>query len=106
MLRLLLMGLVAIPLTSVSQDPYLFVGTYTSGKSKGIYVYRFNLGTGTGKEISTIKVDSPSYLTVSPDGKFVYSAGESDLIGRVSAFAFDSKRGRLRALNSQSSLGA
>ena len=105
MSRLILLGLLAIPFSSFSQEAYLFVGSYTTGKSKGIYVYRFNLATGTGKEVSTLKVDNPSYITVSQDGKFLYSAGESDSTGLVSSFAFDSKKGKLRLLNSQSSLG-
>ncbi len=38
-----------LSLSSFSQDYYLFIGTYTNGKSKGIYVYDFNAATGTGK---------------------------------------------------------
>ncbi|HCL84310.1 MAG TPA: hypothetical protein DIC22_10055, partial [Chitinophagaceae bacterium] len=43
---------VLISVSCFSQEPYLFIGTYTSGKSKGIYVYRFNTTTGTGTEVS------------------------------------------------------
>ncbi|SDE41952.1 6-phosphogluconolactonase [Pricia antarctica] len=60
--------------TAVNDTIYnLLVGTYTqSGKSDGIYVYRFNIETGEfsyGTEAAGIK--NPSYLTVSKDGKFV-----------------------------------
>jgi 6-phosphogluconolactonase len=88
-----------------SQSPYLFIGTYTSGKSKGIYVYRFNTGTGTGTELSTIPAKNPSYLSVSPDGKHLYATNEDELAGSVGAYAFDPATGRLAFLNTQSSKG-
>ena len=93
--------------TSVfSQEPYLFVGTYTNGKSKGIYVYRFNTAKGTGTEISTIKADNPSYLAIGPDGKHLYSANESGAgNASVGSYAFDPETGQLRLLNTQSSQG-
>jgi 6-phosphogluconolactonase len=96
----------ALTASAFSQEPYLFVGTYTTGKSKGIYVYRFNTGTGTGTEISTIKADNPSYLAVAPDGKHIYSANESEgSTGSVGAYSFDPETGQLRWLNNQSSQG-
>jgi 6-phosphogluconolactonase len=92
--------------SAFSQEPYLFVGTYTNGKSKGIYVYRFNTATGTSTEISTIKADNPSYLAIGPDGKHLYSANESDHgNASVGAYAFDPETGQLRLLNIQSSQG-
>ena len=89
-----------------SQDPYLFIGTYTSGKSKGIYVYQFNSSSGNGKEISTIKCSNPSYLCLSSDGKHLYATEESDGNGTVGAYAFDPASGHLALLNSQPSQGA
>ena len=88
-----------------SQDPYLFIGTYTSGQSKGIYVYRFNTSTGTGTEISTIKANNPSYLCVSGDGKHVYATDEDNHGGGLGAYAFDPASGKLVLLNTQSSQG-
>ncbi len=35
-------------------------GTYTKGKSKGIYVYTFNSKTAEVKEVSTIQSENPS----------------------------------------------
>ena len=89
-----------------SQDPYLFIGTYTSGKSKGIYVYRFNESTGTGTEVSTIGAKNPSYLSLSPDGKHLYATDEDESGGAVGAYAFEPATGRLALLNSQSSRGS
>ncbi len=106
MSRLLLLSLLALPFSSFSQDAYLFAGTYTKERGKGLYLYRFNLTTGKGTAISTTKISNPSYLAVSHDGKFLYVASEEDNTGTVTAFAIDSKKGKLRLLNSQSSQGS
>ena len=92
----------------LSQSFYLFAGTYTSKGSKGIYVYQFDAKTGTAKLISnTDSVVNPSYLAISPDGKFIYSVNETggDQPGYVSAFSFDKTSGRLTFINSQASGG-
>src|SRR5664279_100500 len=88
-----------------SQDPYLFIGTYTNGKSKGIYVYRFNESGGTGTEISTIRAKNPSYLCLTTDGKHLYAVDENETGGAVGAYAFEPATGKLAYLNSQSSQG-
>jgi 6-phosphogluconolactonase len=95
-----------ISFSCFSQDPYLFIGTYTSGKSKGIYVYRFNTKTGTGTEVSTIQARNPSYLSLSADGKHLYATDEDEHGGAVGAYAFESTTGHLALLNSQSSMGS
>jgi 6-phosphogluconolactonase len=93
------------------KELYLLVGTYTGGKSEGIYVYRFNMATGEARLVNSVKTFNPSYLAVSSDGKFVYAVNEKDDTsktrsdGKVSAFAFDKKTGSLQFLNQQSSGG-
>ena len=89
-----------------SQSPYLFIGTYTSGQSKGIYVYRFDESTGTGSPVSTITAKNPSYLCLSPDGKHLYATDENESGGSVGAYAFEPSTGQLAFLNSQSSQGS
>ena len=90
----------------MSNDFHLLIGTYTSGKSEGIYVYKFNTNTGGFEAESIAKnVKNPSYLVISPDEKFVYSAGEIDKNGAVYAFSFDKKSGNLTQLSTQSSNG-
>ncbi|MGB8190859.1 MAG: lactonase family protein [Chitinophagaceae bacterium] len=85
-------------------EPYLLVGTYTSGKSKGIYVYRFNSANGSVEHISTVEgIKNPSFLAVAPDKKHVYSVSEGDGMGTITAFTFD--KGILSPLNSESSGG-
>lgn len=94
-----------------AQNPiqYLLVGTYTnSGKSEGIYVYRFNPNKNESTLISVAKgVQNPSYLAISPDQKFVYAVNENDGEngGDISAFAFDKAKGELKFLNKQPSQG-
>ena len=90
----------------MNYDFHLLVGTYTSEKSEGIYVYKFNVKSGEFELESTAKgLKNPSYLVVSPDEKYVYSAGEIDKNGAVYAFAFDKKMGNLKQLSTQSSNG-
>ncbi|MBC8109974.1 MAG: lactonase family protein [Verrucomicrobia bacterium] len=96
-----------ISLNALSQEKnYLLVGTYTSGKSEGIYVYEFDTKTGDFKLGSTAKTSNPSYLTVSPDQKFVYAVGENgNNGGSLVSFAFDKQTGTLTELNRRSSGG-
>jgi 6-phosphogluconolactonase len=89
-----------------SQDPYLFIGTYTNGQSKGIYVYRFNTKSGTGTAVSTIPAKNPSYLSLSPDGRHLYATDEEEKSGSVGAYAFEPVTGQLAFLNEQSSRGS
>lgn len=87
-----------------AQKTYLLVGTYTTGKSTGMYVYDFDRKDGSVKIIDSVQTKNPSYLTVAPNEKFVYAVNETSK-GHVSAFAFDNKTGHLRFLNQQSSMG-
>ena len=91
-----------------AQQLFLLVGTYTSGKSEGIYVYRFNTKTGAAEHVFTTKgISNPSYLAITQSGKFVYSVNENGgkAPAQISSFAFDKKNGNLTFLNSQLSGG-
>lgn len=84
----------------------MLVGTYTSGSSKGVYSFRFNEETGTTTPLSFVETSNPSYLTLSADGKFVYTVDESeDTPSAANAFAFDKEKGTFRALGSQKTEG-
>ena len=89
-----------------AQNRNLVIGTYTDkGTSEGIYVYDFN--ARSGKAVYKNKatgVDNPSYLTISDNGKFVYTVNEGEK-GGVSAFSFDKHTGALKLLNRKSSHG-
>jgi 6-phosphogluconolactonase len=89
----------------------LYVGTYTSGKSEGIYLYRMNLNTGELKRVNSTKAVNPSFLAINGSKSHLYAvnevtefAGKSS--GAVSAFSIDSAAGNLNLLNQQPSFGA
>ena len=103
-------------------DFFVYMGTYTGFKyvhhsrtygvgeshSKGIYVSRFNATTGELSEPElAAEMLNPSFLTVSPDHRFVYAVSEDplsvgpplDAASYVSAFAVEFSTGKLRLLN-------
>ncbi len=88
---------------------YLLVGTYTSGKSEGIYIYKFNSNTGAFEYVNKATgIRNPSYLATSPDNKKVYAVNElhdNNNGGYVTAFSFDSKSAAMTRLNDQPSGG-
>ena len=89
---------------------YLLVGTYTDGKpDKGIYVYNFNTLNGELNMVSTAEnITNPSFVTMSPDGHFLYSCVDTKMpnSGNIAAFEFDNTNGHLKFLNKQSTAGA
>lgn len=91
-----------------AQNYYLFVGTYTTGKSKGIYVFQFNSTNGEVVYVSnTDSCTNPSFLSVSPNGKYLYAVNETgrEQPGHISAFTFDKTIGKLLFINQQLSGG-
>ena len=90
----------------------VYVGTYTTGKSQGIYLYRLNLSSGELKHVyNTTGVVNPSFLALAPNRRYLYAVNEvgdfaAKKSGAVSAFAVDQTTGELRQLNQQPSLGA
>ncbi len=82
---------------------FLFVGGYTTGKSEGISVYRFNAADGSASFVSKVKTDNPSYLAISNNGNYVYCVNETGKgrSGSATAFSFDKKNGSLSLLNNK-----
>ncbi len=109
------MGMLALfaVLPACADQPHsvwVYVGTYTGGESRGIYVCRLDLATGrlTGPELAA-EVASPSFLAVHPSGSYLYAVGETgggNVAGGVHAFAIESHGSQLRHLNTQPSGGA
>jgi 6-phosphogluconolactonase len=109
----------ALPLSSLNglarsrptAQQTLYVGTYTSGKSEGIYVYHLNMSTGELKHFKTVKdVVDPSYLTIDRKRRFLYAVNEVSQFdgkpsGAVSSFSIDQKSGDLKYLNQKASEG-
>jgi len=89
----------------------VYVGTYTSGESKGIY--RLDLDPKTGALSAAgepTPAVNPSFLAFHPQGRFLYAVNETgesrtDESGGVSAYAIDAKSGALTFLNRQPSGG-
>jgi 6-phosphogluconolactonase len=91
------------------KESFMLVGTYTAGKSTGIYVYKFNSTTGEATLADSVKIGNPSYLAISPSQKYVYAveeeADQKGKGGKIAAFSFDKTTGRLTRLNEQSTGG-
>lgn len=94
-----------------AKEQFLIIGTYTSEKSEGVYVYKFNTETGVNSFVSSVKTSNPSYLAVSPNQKYVYAVNENadstrfTVTGHVAAFSFDKATGKLSFINKQQSGG-
>ncbi len=90
----------------------VYIGTYTGGKSQGIYTALFDASGGTLSQVElAAKTTNPSFLAIHPNRKWLYSVGEvSDFgpkrQGAVSAYAIDAESGRLELLNQQGSGGS
>jgi 6-phosphogluconolactonase len=95
-----------------SEKQWVYVGTYSGDKSKGIYRMEFDHATG---KLSAPKLAAearnPSFLALHPSHRFLYAVNEVDEAdgkkgGAVSAFAIDQATGDLKLLNLQSTGGA
>jgi len=90
----------------------VYIGTYTQGGSKGIYLGRLDVQSGKlSIEGLAAEAVNPSFLAIHPDGKHVYAVGEianfeEEKTGAVTAFAIDAESGKLREINRQPSAGA
>lgn len=88
---------------------WVFVGTYTDAKSKGIYRCELDLKTGKlANPQLAAELKSPSFLAIHPSHRFLYAvneAGAGKNTGAVTALALDPVSGTLKFLNQQSSGG-
>lgn len=104
-------GAVSFPaMANTRAELLLYVGTYTSGKSEGIYLYSMDTVTGALTPKSSVKSENPSFVLVNP-GRFLYAVNEVPELngkrtGGVSAFAIDALNGKLTFINQQPSEGA
>ena len=109
---LLLLLLCASAAVAASGDYFVYIGTYTLRRGKGIYTFRFQPATGKATALSlAAETPSPAFLAVHPNRKFLYAANEHDgpdVAGRnstVSAYAIDPHTGALTFLNKVSCRG-
>lgn len=81
-------------------DHFLIVGTYTGGKSEGIYVLRFDTATAATLSVSVAKrIENPSFLCVDKAGKYIYAVSEKNNgqtpAGEIVAYEFINPSGIL-----------
>ena len=95
-----------------SPKMHVYVGTYTGGPSKGIYLLELDAASGnlTPRGLAA-ESESPSFLAIHPTRKFLYAANEvgeyeGQKTGSVSSFAIDPVSGKLTALNVKPSGGS
>lgn len=92
-----------------AQHEYVFIGSYNWDKTKeGISVYELDTLSGNLKKvISNRGILNPSYITLSPDGQYVYACTESKTpgAGAVCSFRFDPLHQTLTYIKSQKSGG-
>jgi 6-phosphogluconolactonase len=90
---------------------WTYIGTYTQGESRGIYVAKFDTETGRFSEPQlAAESDNPSFVAIHPSGQYLYAVGETDRFenqetGFVRGFRVDRDSGRLTPLNAQQSGG-
>ncbi|MGQ7946983.1 lactonase family protein [Flavobacterium sp. WC2509] len=86
----------------------LIVGTYTNScSSRGIYVYEFNTQKAQIRlKKSSDSISSPSYVSLSKDGKYMYAVNENGNESTVSSFSFDPVSGKPSSINKVDSKGA
>jgi 6-phosphogluconolactonase len=89
----------------------MYVGTYSSGDSKGIYTCEFDLASGQlSAPLLAAEAVNPSFLAIHPSEQLLYAVGEVDVMngkktGGVSGFKIDADSGKLTLINQQSSGG-
>lgn len=100
----------AVALSAAADDSWVYFGTYTSGKSKGIYASRLDAkGKLTDLKLVASCVN-PSFLATDSKQRFLYAISEigkpsEKRQGNVLAFKIDRVTGELTKLNEQSSGG-
>lgn len=109
-----LLVLAAFAANAPAENFLVFFGTYTNALSRGVYVSRLDADTGklSAPELAAA-TPSPSFINLSPDGKFLYAANEVNGFndysvqngGAVSAFVIDKASGQLTLLNQKCSGG-
>ncbi len=101
-----------------SEETLVYVGTYTGGESKGIYVFQLQAPDLEASPHVTLaplglaaETPSPSFLAVDRARRLVFAVNEVDEFagqpgGGVSAFSVDDQTGKLTLINRQPSGGA
>ena len=92
---------------------FVYVGTYTSEKSKGIYLFRLQTDHATTLAPLGVAAETPnpSFLEIDARRLLLFAVNEIDQFdgepgGAVTAFSIDRTTGKLTPLNQQPSMGS
>jgi 6-phosphogluconolactonase len=104
-MRTLLPLLAAMSLSAA--EPLVFVSAFAPGEKGGIHAFGFDSDKGTLKPLKrTTGVQSPFFIAVSPDRRFLYSIDEfGGKDNFVAAFAIEGRGGNLKPNNRQNTRG-
>jgi 6-phosphogluconolactonase len=108
MLAAFLTALILLMQPAAAADYFVYTGSFTNRNSKGIYAYRFQ---GSSDQLSPLGLAAesinPAFLAEHPTHRFLYAVNNSpgQPENTVSAFAIDSKSGKLALLNKIPSRG-
>src|SRR5262249_23869387 len=116
---LLAVTLLASVAVGQTKETFVYVGTYTGGKSKSEGIYLFRLQTKNlevSQNITLVPLGlvaatpNPSFLAVDEQRRLLFAVNEVDTFegkpgGAVSAFSIDSDTGKLTLINQRPSMG-
>jgi 6-phosphogluconolactonase len=94
----------------VAGSYFVYVGTYTGPKSKGIYAYRYDPKSGQYTPMGVAaEVQNPSWVVTDPRHRYLYAVTEAGNDGKthgtISSYSIDPKTGALKFLNKVDSGG-
>lgn len=93
------------------QRVLILVGTYTTGPSRGIYLYSMRVDGSDIRSVGVIEgIENPSFLALHPNGRRLYAVAEvveaeGRPSGYVYAYEIDRKTAEVKFLNRQLSQG-
>ncbi len=108
----LAVGVESVTRAARRAERVVYIGTYTGEASKGIYAFRFDDLSGALTAIGLVaETPSPSFLTASANGRFVFAVNELQSFGgaasgSVTSFAVEPATAKLIELSVQPSRGA
>jgi 6-phosphogluconolactonase len=111
-MRIATLFLSLLALASAADTRIVYIGTYPSETSKGIYAFRFDDTSGALAPLGLVaETPRPSFLTASTNGRFVFAVNELSTFdgqptGSVTSFAVDQGTAKLTEINVQPSGGA
>jgi len=98
--------------TEPSSRYLLYVGTYTRGDSKGIYVYSYDANSEESKPLGlAAETPNPSFLAVDPGQRLLYAVNELTQYkgassGAITSYGIDRANGKLSPINQVATRGA